>query len=409
MKKLYLHIGCGKTGSSALQIWLHQNADNFLKLGIFYPTLNQKIKTDYQITSGNGVALSRDLIEKKSIDIIEESFSSGIGSVLFSSENFQKLEKVDIQNLLSECLRNNIEVHVLAFVRDVYDIVFSSYMQSVKRGNYYKTFREYADGVKSLQQFEVVRKWAEFFPDIKVVHYDAFKNKVNVPFLEWLGVDSKAIPEIKKTKVNRSLTLLEAEFLRLLNKVYCEKFNNLDFSFSSRISDAIILNDPEKKSEILLDVSVLKDLESRFSEFVDEFNVKYLEAQGDGIKIFNKEGKHVVEGVPNLEDFLFPAIRALALITQSIETKGAADKIIDSALGIKKEDSSSALKINDPRIVDVIRNQAVKMESENIIYSYILMLAAGILRPNGVVIKNKIKAYKEKIGKNKNLSKKDLI
>lgn len=400
MKKLYLHIGCGKTGSSALQIWLHQNADNFLKLGIFYPTLNQKIKTDYQITSGNGVALSRDLIEKKSIDIIEESFSSGIGSVLFSSENFQKLEKVDIQNLLSECLRNNIEVHVLAFVRDVYDIVFSSYMQSVKRGNYYKTFREYADGVKSLQQFEVVRKWAEFFPDIKVVHYDAFKNKVNVPFLDWLGVDSKAIPEIKKTKVNRSLTLLEAEFLRLLNKVYCEKFNNLDFSFSSRISDAIILNDPEKKSEILLDMSVLENLRNKFSQSVDDFNNKYLYNQGGGIKIFERNKKNIVENVPDLDSFLIPAIEGLALITQSIETKGAANKIIESALGVKKENSSDELKISDPRIVDALRNQAVKMENSDIASSYILMLAAGVLRPNGLLIKKKISFYREKIKNN---------
>lgn len=400
MKKLYLHIGCGKTGSSALQIWLHQNADNFLKLGIFYPTLNQKIKTDYQITSGNGVALSRDLIEKKSIDIIEESFSSGIGSVLFSSENFQKLEKVDIQNLLSECLRNNIEVHVLAFVRDVYDIVFSSYMQSVKRGNYYKTFREYADGVKSLQQFEVVRKWAEFFPDIKVVHYDAFKNKVNVPFLEWLGVDSKVVPEIKKTKVNRSLTLLEAEFLRLLNKVYCEKFNNLDFSFSSRISDAIILNDPEKKSEILLDMSVLENLRNKFSQSVDDFNNKYLYNQGGGIKIFERNKKNIVENVPDLDSFLIPAIEGLALITQSIETKGAANKIIESAFGVKKENSSDELKISDPRIVDALRNQAVKMENSDIASSYILMLAAGVLRPNGLLIKKKISFYREKIKNN---------
>lgn len=400
MKKLYLHIGCGKTGSSALQIWLHQNADNFLKLGIFYPTLNQKIKTDYQITSGNGVALSRDLIEKKSIDIIEESFSSGIGSVLFSSENFQKLEKVDIQNLLSECLRNNIEVHVLAFVRDVYDIVFSSYMQSVKRGNYYKTFREYADGVKSLQQFEVVRKWAEFFPDIKVVHYDAFKNKVNVPFLEWLGVDSKVVPEIKKTKVNRSLTLLEAEFLRLLNKVYCEKFNNLDFSFSSRISDAIILNDPEKKSEILLDMSVLENLRNKFSQSVDDFNNKYLYNQGGGIKIFERNKKNIVENVPDLDSFLIPAIEGLALITQSIETKGAANKIIESTFGVKKENSSDELKISDPRIVDALRNQAVKMENSDIASSYILMLAAGVLRPNGLLIKKKISFYREKIKNN---------
>lgn len=400
MKKLYLHIGCGKTGSSALQIWLHQNADNFLKLGIFYPTLNQKIKTDYQITSGNGVALSRDLIEKKSIDVIEESFSSGIGSVLFSSENFQKLEKVDIQNLLSECLRNNIEVHVLAFVRDVYDIVFSSYMQSVKRGNYYKTFREYADGVKSLQQFEVVRKWAEFFPDIKVVHYDAFKNKVNVPFLEWLGVDSKVVPEIKKTKVNRSLTLLEAEFLRLLNKVYCEKFNNLDFSFSSRISDAIILNDPEKKSEILLDMSVLENLRNKFSQSVDDFNNKYLYNQGGGIKIFERNKKNIVENVPDLDSFLIPAIEGLALITQSIETKGAANKIIESTFGVKKENSSDELKISDPRIVDALRNQAVKMENSDIASSYILMLAAGVLRPNGLLIKKKISFYREKIKNN---------
>ena len=57
MKKLYLHVGCGKTGSSALQVWLSQIAGELEKTGILYPLHGATPLDDYTISSGNGERL----------------------------------------------------------------------------------------------------------------------------------------------------------------------------------------------------------------------------------------------------------------------------------------------------------------------------------------------------------------
>ena len=56
MKTLYLHIGLGKTGSSALQSWLSLNAELLSKQGIDYADTVPEVKYGESL-SGNGSAL----------------------------------------------------------------------------------------------------------------------------------------------------------------------------------------------------------------------------------------------------------------------------------------------------------------------------------------------------------------
>lgn len=403
MKNLYLHIGCGKTGSSALQVWLHKNADDFLKEGIFYPRFDE-IKNDYQITSGNGVRPSVDILEKESFGTVLSAFANGAKNVLFSSENFQKLGRRELKFVREKCTENGIKIHVLAFVRDVYDMIFSTYMQMVKRSNCSKSFYDYAKGLKKIQQFEVVKLWGEFFPDIKLVHYDSHKKNLCRPFMEWLGLQDAKISEMSKNKVNRSLDLDEAEFLRLINKVYTNKFNDLSLSFSARISDSIILNNPEKKSKILLDERILNELNDNFRPVVDDFNKRFFGGV-DCISIFNPDGKLFDTNVPVFPEFVEATVQALVFLTSSIETKGVHDVVmkqfsenINFSSGTSTE-SDGQLKIEDARVANLLRDHAIKLEQTEFSAAYILMLAAGVLRPNGDFIKKKISSYRDKAKK----------
>lgn len=399
MKKLFLHIGCGKTGSSALQVWLYKNYENLLSLGVLYPKTGKDIKSDYQITSGNGVKLSRDLLDDKNIDYIFEAFSSGIENVLFSSENFQKFGESELKFLKKKCEDAGVEVHVLAFVRDVYDVVFSLYVQAVKRNNYSKNFRDYVAGLKRLQQFEVVNLWGKFFPEIKVVHYDTHKSKLNLPFLNWIGIDSRKMPEMSKNKVNRTLSLAETEFQRVVNQLYSKKFGNLDFSFSAAVSDNIIINDPERKSEILFDSIAFERVNFLFGDDVKYFNEKYFKNSVEKISIFVPGNKNVVNEVPSVDKFIVSGVQALVAITEKISTKGVFGKIIDGSLGIGENNSNVGLKISDPRLPDLLRNEAIRLEKNINSFSnaYILMLAAGVLRPSGMLIKKKISEYRDRM------------
>lgn len=403
MKNLYLHIGCGKTGSSALQVWLHKSAGDFLEAGIFYPKFDE-IKNDYQITSGNGVKPSIEILEKESFDVVLSAFASGAENVLFSSENFQKLGRKDLKFVRDKCLENEIKVHVLAFVRDVYDMIFSTYMQMVKRSNCSKSFYEYAKGLKKIQQFEVVKLWSEFFPDIKLVHYDSHKEDLCRPFVDWLGLQNAKISKMTKNKVNRSLDLDEAEFLRLINKFYADKFKDLSFSFSARISDAIILSEPEKKSKILLDDKILDELSCNFQSVVDDFNKKFFDGI-DCISIFNPEGKAFDTCAPVFPEFVEATIQALVFLTSSIETKGVHDVVMKRFAGnpeLPSEElnhSDEQLRIEDPRVANLLRDHAIKLEKNDLTSAYVLMLAAGVIRPNGGFIKNKIISYKKEISR----------
>ena len=56
MKTLFLHIGLGKTGSSALQSWLSLNVEGLREQGIDYADLAPEAKRG-DVSSGNGVAL----------------------------------------------------------------------------------------------------------------------------------------------------------------------------------------------------------------------------------------------------------------------------------------------------------------------------------------------------------------
>lgn len=399
MKKLFLHIGCGKTGSSALQVWLYKNHEAFLSSGVLYPKTGKDIKNDYQITSGNGVKLSRDLLDNKNLDCIFEAFSSGVENVLFSSENFQKFGEAELIFLKEKCEAAGIEVHILAFVRDVYDVVFSLYVQAVKRNNYSKSFRDYVSGLKKLQQFEVVNLWEKFFPEIRVVHYDTYKNNLNAPFLSWIGVDSNKIPEMSKNKVNRTLTLAETEFQRNVNQLYSKKFGDLDFSFSAALSDNIIFNDPEKKGEILFDQFAFDKINSLFEVNVNNFNKKYFNNGVENISIFTPGNKIIVNEVPHIDKFILSGVQALVAVTEKISTKGVFDRIINQNLDDYKNNTDMELKISDPRLPDLLRSEAIRLEKSKSTFpsAYILMLAAGVLRPGGIVIKKKIAEYRDKI------------
>jgi hypothetical protein len=72
MKKLYIHAGGSKAGSSAIQNFLTIHADELRKLGFFYKTTT-KLEHDWMITSGNGYELFKRLRNYQSIDSIIES------------------------------------------------------------------------------------------------------------------------------------------------------------------------------------------------------------------------------------------------------------------------------------------------------------------------------------------------
>lgn len=390
MKKIFLHIGCGKTGSSALQLWLNNNAKELNSGGVYYPLFGSGKLDEYVITSGNGIhfmdSISKSNVRELLVNVIKEA---GGRDILFSSEQFQSLGETDLQQLKDLFTDLDLDPVVIAYVRDVYDIIYSSYLQLVKRHLYTQTFREFALARRDAQQFKVVRRWSSVFNTMKVMHYDSEKESLDISFCSALGVARGRIPAMPKMKVNRSLTLEETELLRLINHEYVTQFDDPNQYLSWVISDAFIMNEPEALTPILVDQNVLKHVENIFKSDIDWVNDKFFMGE-EVLSTFNPDGKFIATEMPTLSKPIATAIHALMSAITSFDLNG-------HILEARKKGQREKLKISDPRIVEALRDEAIRREQDSLMDALALMSAAKTLRPSGPQITSKVNEYRAKL------------
>jgi len=402
-RTIFLHVGCGKTGSSALQNWLAQNTKALKKSGIRYPLgisdgarrfwlKARGVPSDYAITSGNGVAMVKAVKEGNAEAFVANALRGARGNLLFSSEVFQSLSREQLALLRQAFDRKGVSVVIIAYVRDVYDIAYSSYLQLVKRHLVAKPFREFALGMKLPQQFGVVRKFEEAFDDVRLIHYDTeHKRGIEKAFLESLGLSGDVLPAMSDKKVNRSLSVLEAELLRRANEAYVARFPDGNHAFSERLSDALIYGNPERETELYLDREVVRTFEARFGDWVRDLNERYF---GDPrLRVFAPEGKNIVDRADPPDPAFGVVLSALiGMVEKFAGSDSAADVPQPNTSGMK----SPALTIADPRVVELLRDEAVAREKGAPRDAFVLMSAAQVLRPAGPFINRKLERYGER-------------
>lgn len=294
MRKIYLHIGCGKTGSSALQVWFSQIADRLRSIGIVYPQ-SEKIASPYQITSGNAVSLVRSIQEGGGGYRLEKLLAENPeGDLLFSSEAFQLLSSGQLKEFRSILNEHELDPIVIAYVRNLYDFAWSGYNQLVKRHGCSISFKDFAFSNASSalrQHLDVVDAFASQFTDVRVIHYDSEKSRLDLAFLEAIGLDSASIPRMSSAIVNRSLSIFELELMRRLNGVIANRVSTEKLSrISTAITDALIYADPEKKSFFYFDEEVYAHLEHVLGDRVSRFNERFF-PYGSGLKIIEEHQK----------------------------------------------------------------------------------------------------------------------
>jgi len=336
VKKLFLHIGAGKTGSSALQNWLHENHENLKRKGIFYPLFDQKIKNPYQITSGNGVIFIKKYLLNASLDDFFTTNTFQNFNLLLSSELFQKIEEIDLLYLKNIALSYGYEIEIILFVRNLYDMAYSSYQQLIKKHLYIKSFEEYVNSIEKFQQFEVLKKYETVFENINVIHYNSCLG---------LGIDSalcevlkiSCLPKMKNKKVNRSLSIFESELLKQINKLIID--NKIPTHVSSDILHMLINKNPEKETELIFTEKLLHQF-SKFQKDIEELNTKYLTQNKLSILDYNYPAKLVskASGIPKEYFFL---IEFLLIDYINIKSKGTNNRKLNTtvslySIGIKK-------------------------------------------------------------------------
>ena len=306
-KNIFIHIGCGKTGSSALQVWISQNAEALSAAGINYVLNNERLE-DYAISSGNGTPLIKAIKKRRLPKFLKPLLEDD--AILFSSEMFQLLTEEEVCYLRDELDTLGVTAHIIAYIRDVYDIMYSSYLQRVKRRQATETFAEFALEQTTHLQFDAIRRWSATFETIDVIHYDTHKQALEQAFLNALELSEAGVPPMHKKKVNRSLTLMELELLRAVNTNYLASGKHVNGQISSLISNALIDKRPELKTPIYMDKSVLDHLERSFRSDVTWVNQTFFEGR-ENLRIFTPEGKHIENDLPDIDPTFFDILETL--------------------------------------------------------------------------------------------------
>jgi hypothetical protein len=200
----YLHVGTGKTGSSAIQYALTAAADDLSQRGYLYPdvTGNFDAVRAHRPTAGNGskvlAALGRDEAER-ALSIIEP-YAARPEHLVLSCEGFSNYAfKPPLRELADGLRQLGYRTSALVFFRPQTERVVSSYLQQVKSCKVEGSLADYAASQLSRPTFE--RAWnyyrraqrlAGLLDELTVKWYPAMKragpNGVIEAAFHWLGV-----------------------------------------------------------------------------------------------------------------------------------------------------------------------------------------------------------------------------
>jgi hypothetical protein len=224
-KRLIIHIGLYKTGSTALQAFLAQNVSVLASSGIAYPFIVQRDDGGSGIAIGNiwlelirlrqkyGSACSTD-------EMVELFLGEAIGNAIAESSLDTVL--LSCEHLCSDSALRIIgsfavvhDVSVIAYVRDPYDLYVSRWKQRVKSQGEAAPFDAWLalwlrESEKSL--FAILREFAAPPITLILISYDLHKERLVESFLQRIGVDpSRCNTEpYKGATHNRSLSYEQA-------------------------------------------------------------------------------------------------------------------------------------------------------------------------------------------------------
>ena len=389
-RKVFIHIGFGKTGSSALQIWLNDNTKIIQEKGVYYPVFSHEKLSAYEITCGNGVFVLESLRNNEFQKFFNKLSKECSNDILFSSEMFQEMTDDEIEELIAIVQSFSFKVEIVAYVRDIYDMAYSSYQQLVKRHSLSDSFSEYCKKQKNMQQFSTLRKIESHFNTIHLLHYNScLKEGIEKQFCKAVNIEPKSIPSMSKKQVNRSLTAFETDLVRSLNRVFMDNFNVVDFSFSTAVSDSLIYSNPEAKPEILYDEESHKYLELTMRDKVNAVNKKYF--QNNNVLVFikkNEKRKIITKNLEITPEFLVTISAIFDYFKKQL-------KEVDSNIHIVEE--------HPPKdIIEYLARAAIELEEKQLDKSLEIMKIAESLRPEGTIIKRMIDNYSSKLNKKEN-------
>ena len=205
MKKIILHIGAAKTGTSAIQSYLSLNKGSLEKEGYYYQITNSdKAAKNFKITSGNAAYLgqilkngdfskrnlvkiiSESILKKNLAKIISDSIKKAQGKhIIFSSEVLEPYNEERMEIFKKIAAKKGYNLIIVYYIRAIADQTVSLHHQLLKRHAYTKSFTEFAQQHKN-RFLNVIEKSIRVLGKEHVIikNYDKTKQNIFPDFLQ---------------------------------------------------------------------------------------------------------------------------------------------------------------------------------------------------------------------------------
>ena len=266
-KRLIVHAGFHKTGTTALQSALFAVAEKLEKRGFTYPRIGGKAhhKAIYSLMEKGWGWEDRggNPVDPKKWPELVKEVKRAKESAIISSEFLCELNEAQIEKFKKDLGVDDVTIYFT--LRPLLKIVPSAYQQHLKIGiksDYEKWLHSILDnpGVSTItpsfwvrhQHAKVLKKWIDAYGKdrVKLVIVDekdpGFMYQV---FNEVLGLKKPLLEEQKDKDSNRSLTLDEVALLRKINKIYPKKRSWHDYETFIRQGAMKYLTNKVKPSE----------------------------------------------------------------------------------------------------------------------------------------------------------------
>jgi hypothetical protein len=204
-KRLLVHIGIGKAGSTAIQQFLRKRVDLLNLYNIYYWGLHLEstgLPALYQWQSADQIPLFQALPDETALSELLVVLKQAIqhlpddGIVIWSQESIYQRPTVYLQALQSLCAEGSVDISVVAFARDHLSYALSAYKQWGIRHKHYRGqvlgIAEWARKHKHILHYGLkLFHWHRVFgQELHLFNYNSCPNVV-IPFLSLLPQDPR--------------------------------------------------------------------------------------------------------------------------------------------------------------------------------------------------------------------------
>ena len=275
-RKLFIHIGPHKTGSTYIQKGFVENRELLKSNGLYYPVFGQ----DYLWGHHNLIGFFSDA-QDKNIDELKQNLYINDFDIIISSEDISQLPENVIKNI--NFIFEDCEIIIIAYLRLASRRIFSLWQELVKAGKtsslpeyLIKTILESRNN-SILNPLVYLGKFLDIFgiDSIKLISYDNLLHDNVDVFLylfDSILSDYKDNYTTDGLKVNPSLPLHLVETIRLLNHLHMKK----GFESSASIRNQFLKYSATKEGKLIS--NKLHDYFNKNRASIDITSLNYINA-----------------------------------------------------------------------------------------------------------------------------------